>query len=192
MGSQNCERDPVEVLQAAAAGGITAFQFREKGTGSLTGKAKVELGKALRVICRDYQIPFIVNDDVELVNELDADGIHAGQEDMSVIELRELFPDKIIGLSVSKNELADSPLDYVDYIGAGDIFGTSSKLHDKTAVGLEWITELRRQYPEFPIVGIGGINTENAASVIEAGADGVSVISAIAKAKNIEETVKQL
>ncbi len=192
MGSQDCKRDPAEILKAAAAGGITAFQFREKGKGALTGEAKVNLGKELRSICRQNKIPFIMNDDVELVNVLDADGIHVGQGDTSVVKLRKLFPEKIIGLSVSRNELADSPLEYVDYVGAGDIFGTSSKTHDKSAVGLEWIAELSSQYPNLPIVGIGGINTRNAASVIEAGADGVSVISAIAKADNIEETVKQL
>ena len=192
MGSQDCKRDPAEILKAAAAGGITAFQFREKGKGALTGEAKVNLGKELRSICRQNKIPFIMNDDVELVNVLDADGIHVGQGDTSVVKLRKLFPEKIIGLSVSRNELADSPLEYVDYVGAGDIFGTSSKTHDKSAVGLEWIAELSSQYRNLPIVGIGGINTRNAASVIEAGADGVSVISAIAKADNIEETVKQL
>jgi len=192
MGSQNCDQDPAEILKAAAAGGITAFQFREKGDEALSGEAKMALGKELRSICREYKIPFIVNDDVALVNELEADGIHVGQGDTSVIELRELFPDKIIGLSVSRNELADSPLAFVDYVGAGDIFGTTSKAHDKSAVGLDWVAVLRKQYPDLPIVGIGGINTENAASVIEAGADGVSVISAIAKADNIKEAVRQL
>jgi thiamine-phosphate pyrophosphorylase len=192
MGSQNGDRNPANILKAAAYSGITAFQFREKGEGSLTGEGKISLGNELRAICRQYHIPFIVNDDVELVNELDADGIHVGQDDQSVRELRELFPDKIIGLSVSRDELADSPIEFVDYVGAGDIFGTSSKAHDKSAVGLEWIAELRHQYPELPIVGIGGINTDNASSVIEAGADGVAVISAIAKANNIKEAVNQL
>jgi thiamine-phosphate pyrophosphorylase len=192
MGSQNCDRDPEDILKAAANAGITAFQFREKGEGSFIGEDKVSLGKELRAICRQYQIPFIINDDVELVNELDADGIHVGQDDHSVRELRELFPDKMIGLSVSRNELAASPIEFVDYVGAGDIFGTSSKDHHKSAVGLEWIMELRQQYPDLPIVGIGGINTSNAASVLEAGADGVAVISAIAKANNIKKAVDQL
>ncbi|MFA1820942.1 thiamine phosphate synthase [Virgibacillus oceani] len=192
MGSQNCDRDPADILKVAANAGITAFQFREKGVGALSGQDKTALGKQLRAICRQHQIPFIVNDDVDLVNELDADGIHVGQEDLSVRELREVFPDKIIGLSVSRNELAESPLAFVDYVGAGDIFGTSSKAHDKSAVGLDWIVELRNQFPKLPIVGIGGINTDNAGSVIEAGADGVAVISSIAKANNIKEAVDQL
>src|SRR5690625_3128742 len=100
MGSQNCDRDPVEILREAASAGITAFQYREKGDGSLTWKAKLELGKQLREICSAHQIPFIVNDDIELVEPLQADGIHVGQDDLSVKELRRMLPDKIIGLSV--------------------------------------------------------------------------------------------
>src|SRR5690554_3218351 len=94
MGSQNCDRDPVKVLQEAVSAGITAFQYREKGDGALTGKAKLELGKQLREICASHQVPFIVNDDIELVEPLSADGIHVGQDDLSVKEIRRMFPDK--------------------------------------------------------------------------------------------------
>lgn len=193
MGSQNCDYDPTDILESAAKAGITAFQFREKGEGSLTGKAKLELGGQLRKICREYQVPFIVNDDVELGKSLDADGIHVGQDDQAVKTIRALFPDKIVGLSVSNSrEVADSPLSLVDYVGAGPVFATSSKWDAKEAVGVEWIATLREQFPTLPIVGIGGITTQNAASVIEAGADGVSVISAITKSKNINEVVQSL
>ncbi|WP_156290338.1 thiamine phosphate synthase [Oceanobacillus salinisoli] len=193
MGSQNCDKDPVKILETAALGGITAFQYREKGEGSLTGKAKLELGRELREICRKYHIPFIINDDVELAEALDVDGIHVGQDDQSVEVLRKIFPNMIIGLSVSNDEeLAKSPIELVDYVGAGPVFSTATKTDAKEAVGLEWIQTLRGKYPDLPIVGIGGINTENAASVLEAGADGVSVISAIAKARNIESAVEQL
>ncbi|MFD1852214.1 thiamine phosphate synthase [Oceanobacillus bengalensis] len=193
MGSQNCNDDPVRVLESAVKAGITAFQFREKGEGSLTGDAKLELGKQLRAICRGYHIPFIVNDDVSLVDTLDADGIHVGQDDQSVDELRNLFPDKIIGLSVSNaSEVAKSPIHLVDYIGAGPIFSTRTKSDAKSAVGVEWIATLREQFPNLPIVGIGGITTENAASVISKGADGVSFISAITMTEDIKEAVRQL
>src|SRR5690625_6041185 len=74
MDSQNCDRDPVEILNEAVTAGITAFQYREKGHAALTGHAKLELGKQLREICASHQIPFIVNDDIELVEPLDADG----------------------------------------------------------------------------------------------------------------------
>lgn len=193
MGSQNCKQDPVTILEAAAKAGITIFQFREKGPSSLSGKEKLELGRKLRAICKDNNIPFIVNDDVNLVELLNADGIHVGQDDISVKTLRERFPDKIIGLSVStQKELEDSHLHLVDYIGAGPIFPTTTKADAKATVGLEWIKKLRKQFPELPIVGIGGINTTNAASVIQSGANGVSFISTITQADNIKKAVQLL
>lgn len=193
MGSQNCERDPTEVLQEAVSAGITAFQYREKGNSALTGEAKLELGKQLREICASHQIPFIVNDDIELVEVLKADGIHVGQDDTSVKEIRKLFPDKIIGLSVSNiHELKQSPLSFVNYIGAGPIYQTDTKSDAKSAVGVQWIEMLRRQFPNLPIVGIGGINTDNAPLVLQVGADGVAVISAITKAANIKDAVQKL
>ncbi len=193
MGSQNCHRDPREILQEAAAAGITAFQFREKGKHSLKGAAKVELAKDLKAICHDFQIPFIINDDVDLAKQLDADGIHVGQDDQPVEFVRKQFPNKIIGLSISTNkELNHSPLEIVDYIGAGPIFATNTKEDAKKAVGLEWIQNLKKQHPSLPIVAIGGINTTNAQEVIQAGADGVSFITAITETNHILQAVQRL
>ncbi|GGN59237.1 thiamine phosphate synthase [Oceanobacillus indicireducens] len=193
MGSQNVKGNPVAVLEQAIQAGITIFQFREKGPGSLSGDSKIKLGKELRAVCSVHQIPFIVNDDVELVDKLDADGIHVGQDDQSVKELREMFPNKIIGLSVSnQDELNNSALEYVDYIGAGPVFLTTTKVDAKSSVGLDWIRFLRAEFPEFPIVGIGGINTTNASSVLKAGANGVSFISAVTRAEDIKEAVSKL
>lgn len=193
MGSQNCDCDPIQILQEAIAGGITSFQYREKGNDSLTGEDKLKLGKQLREVCREANILFFINDDVHLAKELDVDGIHVGQDDMPVTELRTLFPDKIIGLSVSNDEEVNrSSLDVVDYIGAGPMFATSTKEDAKEPVGVEWIKSLKANFPHLPIVGIGGITVDNAYDVIHAGADGVSVISAITKSDNIAETVEKL
>ncbi|MFC4558287.1 thiamine phosphate synthase [Virgibacillus kekensis] len=193
MGSQNCDRDPVIILEEAINSGITAFQFREKGPGSLNGRDKLELGRKLRSICKRENILFLVNDDVSLVDPLEADGIHVGQDDISVVELRRRFPDKLIGLSVSNDaEVANSPIDRVDYFGAGPIFPTSTKHDAKSPVGLEWIEKLKKLYPNLPVVGIGGINTRNASSVMKSGADGVAVISAVTRASNIKEAVERL
>src|SRR5699024_4521858 len=96
MGSQDCKQDPEMILEDAAKAGITIFQYREKGSSSLFDEDKMNLGKKLRAICHKHHIPFIVNDDVELVTVLDADGIHVGQDDHAVADLREKFPDKII------------------------------------------------------------------------------------------------
>ncbi|MEN2767059.1 thiamine phosphate synthase [Ornithinibacillus xuwenensis] len=193
MGSQNCKQDPVSLLKEAAKAGITAFQFREKGKGALTGSPKLELGKKLREVCWEHQLLFIVNDDVELVDKLEADGLHVGQDDRSVQEVRDEFPEKIIGLSVSNShEVDESPIELVDYLGAGPIFGTTTKPDAKKPVGIEWIQDLREQFPTIPLVGIGGIHVDNAASVMEAGANGVAVISAITDSVNVTHTVRQL
>lgn len=194
MGSQNCgQRDPVKILDAALAAGITTFQFREKGNGSLTGTAKQTMGQNLREHCLRYHVPFIVNDDMKLAESLGADGIHVGQADTPVEHVREQFPDTIIGLSISnQDELENSPIQLVDYIGVGPIFPTTSKSDAKGTVGVEWLETLRRQYPAIPIVGIGGITAENATDVIDAGADGVSFISAITESKNMEQAVRML
>ena len=193
MGSQNCLRDPVEVLQEAIDGGITAFQFREKGAGSLSGDEKISLGLRLREICNQNNIPFFINDDIDLAERLDVDGIHVGQDDMPVDILREKYPDLIIGLSVSnEQELKGSRVDLVNYLGAGPIFPTLTKDDVKPVVGVDWITSIKKQYEQIPIVGIGGINTSNASSVIQAGAQGVAVITAVTQAENIYSTVKKL
>lgn len=193
MGSQNCKTDPVEVLKEAITGGITAFQFREKGEGSCTGEAKLALGKKLRKVCLQHDIPFFINDEIDLVELLQVDGIHVGQDDIAVREIRRLYPNLLIGLSISnKRELRNSPISMIDYIGAGPIYATKTKADAKDVVGVEWIMDLRAQFPNLPIVGIGGINTANAHHVIEAGANGVSVISAITKADNKTEAIKAL
>lgn len=191
MGSQDCIRDPEEILIEAIKAGITAFQYREKGPNSFESNEKIKLGKRLRQICLDYQIPFIINDNSELIKLLNVDGVHVGQDDISVDILREKYPDLLIGLSVStESELDKSNLDIVDYIGVGPVYSTSSKADAKAVVGTKWITTIKKRYPELPIVGIGGITEKNAQKVIEAGADGVSVISAITKSKDIQKTVR--
>ncbi|WP_412976410.1 thiamine phosphate synthase [Ornithinibacillus sp. 179-J 7C1 HS] len=193
MGSQNCSKDPVRILEEALEAGITAFQFREKGIGSLQGKEKVELGKKLREVCKRYQTPFILNDDIELADILEVDGLHVGQDDQPVEKIRKAYPDLMIGLSISnQEELQRSPIHLVDYIGAGPIFPTTTKTDAKKAVGVKWIQTLRNQYPHLPIVGIGGIQIDNANSVMEAGADGVAVISAITEATDIKVSVEKL
>ncbi|TFE00033.1 thiamine phosphate synthase [Jeotgalibacillus sp. R-1-5s-1] len=181
LGSQNCRgENPLSVLNRAIESGITAFQYREKGQGSLHGKKKIELGLALREMCRTNGIPFFINDDVELAQILDVDGIHIGQEDEKPNKVRERFPDLVIGLSVSnEHELANSSLEGVDYIGAGPIFATNTKSDAKTPTGTEWIRKLKQQHPHLPVVGIGGIHAGNAKKVLSAGADGVAFITAV-------------
>lgn len=193
MGSNNCPKNPNEVLQEAIDGGITIFQFREKGKGALIGKDKVELAKSLQAICKKSNIPFIVNDDVELAIQIDADGIHIGQDDEALEKVRQKMGDKIIGVSAhSLNEAEIAIKNGADYLGIGPIYTTKTKEDAKVARGTEYIRKFREYGLSAPIVGIGGINPGNANSVINAGADGVSVITAISIAKNPKENAALL
>ena len=187
MGSNNClNADPVRVLADAIAGGITLFQYREKGTGALTGNAMRELASELRKLCQKHAIPFIVNDNLELALELNADGIHIGQEDLAAAIVRQkMGPDRILGVSAYNPEEAKAALQQgADYLGVGPIFTTRTKEDAKDALGLVAIHDILRSGITLPIVGIGGITVDNAEDVIQAGADGVAIITAISHAND--------
>lgn len=181
-----------EVVKLALESGITMFQYREKGNGALTGNDKVETAQQLLELCHTYNVPFIVNDDVTLAENINADGIHVGQNDMKVTAFAQKFKNKIIGLSISDvNEYQQSDLTDVDYIGVGPMYATNSKKDANLPVGPEMIPKLRSYIEDFPIVAIGGITVDNTKEIIQAGADGVSIISAISKSDNISNTVRQ-
>ncbi|MBO0961111.1 thiamine phosphate synthase [Neobacillus sp. MM2021_6] len=193
MGSPNCYLEPKEVVRGAIAGGITLFQFREKGEGALMDAEKRIFAKELQAICRENHIPFIVNDDIELALAIGADGVHIGQEDEPVKTVRERIGEKILGVSVHSLEEAEIALrDGADYFGIGPVFPTKTKEDAKPSNGTSLIEALRKNGYTIPIVGIGGITCENAAAVIEAGADGVSVITAISQAESPCEAAKAI
>lgn len=180
-------------IETALKAGITMFQFREKGTGSLHGQAKEDFAKQAQALCKAYNVPFIMNDDMDLAELLDVDGVHIGQDDDPIEEVRRRFPNKIIGLSIhSPEEYAASRVDLADYIGIGPIYGTQSKDDAKAPIGLIGVEELRKVAGSLPIVAIGGITVDNAADIVKSGADGVSVISAITQANDVTEAVKKL
>ncbi|WP_226682547.1 thiamine phosphate synthase [Sutcliffiella horikoshii] len=194
MGSVDCNgRDPRHVLQEAVNGGITLFQFREKGYGAKVGLEKRKLARELKDICKGHEIPFIVNDDIDLAIEVKADGVHIGQEDtlFSVAEDR-LAPGMIIGVSCHTVEEATAAVNNgADYIGVGPMYFTTTKKDIREVKGPEVIREIRNVGLTVPIVGIGGIVAENALDVLKAGADGVAVISAISKAESALEAAKE-
>jgi thiamine-phosphate pyrophosphorylase len=193
MGSPNCKENPAQILKEAIEGGITLFQFREKGTGAFTGDKKVELAIELQQICREDQIPFIVNDDIDLAIALNADGVHIGQEDELVEDVKKRIGDKMIGVSVHSYEEAMVAIaGGADYLGIGPVFPTKTKEDAKPSNGTKLIEELRERGLSIPIVGIGGITAKNAGAVIQAGADGVSVITAISHAPSVKDAAKAL
>ena len=186
-------KDLYTVVEDALKGGITLFQFREKGEGALEGREKVELAIKLQDLCKKYNVPFIVNDDIELALEIDADGVHVGQDDLDVDEIRKLMPDKIIGLSIgNEEELKQSKVEYVDYVGVGPVYVTQSKDDAGGAIGYEGLELMRRFLPQMPLVAIGGIQTQHIKDVMKTNVDGVSIISAISYSDNIEKTVREM
>ena len=196
MGSTNCPAgvDPAELLREAIEGGVTCFQFREKGPGSLAGEAKLALAKRLQAVCLKHGVPFIVNDDVSLAAALGADGIHIGQDDEPAQSVRaRVGVGAIVGVSAHTVEEACRALaDGADYLGIGPIFPTGSKPDAAAPQGTRLLEELRAAGIAAPLVGIGGIAPGNAGSVLAAGADGVSVISAITLAPSPREAARLL
>ncbi len=186
-------KDLYTVVEDALKGGITLFQFREKGKGALEGKEKLELAIKLKNLCKKYNVPFIVNDDIELALKIDADGVHVGQDDLGVDEIRKLMPNKIIGLSIgNEEELKQSKVEYVDYVGVGPVYVTQSKDDAGGAIGYEGLELMRKLLPQMPLVAIGGIQTQHIKDVMKTNVDGVSIISAISYSNNIENTVREM
>ena len=193
-GTTTClDKDLYTVVEDALKGGITLFQFREKGKGALEGKEKLKLAVKIQDLCKKYNVPFIVNDDIELALEIDADGVHVGQDDLGVDEIRKLMPNKIIGLSIgNEEELKQSKVEYVDYVGVGPVYVTQSKDDAGGAIGYEGLELMRRFLPQMPLVAIGGIQTQHIKDVMKTNVDGVSIISAISYSDNIEKTVREM
>ncbi|WP_314085617.1 thiamine phosphate synthase [uncultured Gemella sp.] len=193
-GTTTCQgKDLYSVVEEALKGGITLFQFREKGKGALEGKEKVEFAIKLQNLCKKYNVPFIVNDDIELALEIAADGVHVGQDDLDVDEIRKLMPDKIIGLSIgNEEELKQSKVEYVDYVGVGPVFVTQSKDDAGGAIGYEGLELMRKLLPTMPLVAIGGIQTQHIKDIMKTSVEGISIISAISYSDNIEKTVREM
>lgn len=192
MGTGNVlNQEPINVLEKALQAGITMFQFREKGTNALTGEAYENFARKCQKLCQQYHVPFIVNDDVELAIKLRADGVHIGQEDCPVSMVRKKIGNMmILGVSVHSHTELQTALQYgADYVGIGPIFSTTSKSDANPPSGTDFLQQVHIQYPELPIVAIGGINCSNAPTVFKAGADGIAVISAICESEDISKTV---
>ncbi len=184
------DRSILDVVRAAIRGGATVIQLREK---EATTREMVELGQALLQITREAGVPLIVNDRVDVALAIDADGVHVGQDDMPAAIARRLIgPDKILGVSAETVEEAlAAQRDGADYLGVGDIYGTTTKPDAGPPIGLEGLRRIVEAVT-IPCVGIGGITPENAAAVVKAGAAGVAVVSAVMAAPDPEEATRRL
>ncbi|MCS7459401.1 thiamine phosphate synthase [Paenibacillus doosanensis] len=183
-------RTALEIAREALEGGVTILQLREKNAPL---KQVLEQGAKLRDLCREYRVPFLVNDRVDVAVLLNADGVHVGQDDIPGLAARQLLGgDKIVGISAGSMEEAEWAMAQgADYLGVGPVYATSTKPDAGEAIGTGLIGDIARRW-SVPTVGIGGIHSGNAASVIQAGAGGVAVVSAITKQSNPLQAAAEL
>lgn len=175
------------VVREAILGGATFIQFREKKTCDENSSEEKILEDALAIknLCAEFNVPFVVNDDVLFAKKIDADGAHIGQDDIPLEKAREILgEEKIIGVSAQNVEQAIlAQRRGADYLGVGAIFQTQSK-GDAESVSIETLRAICAAV-EIPVVAIGGINCENIPRLEKSGIAGVSVISAIFAADDI-------
>ena len=178
-----------EDVRSALEGGATFVQIREK---ELSYEEFRQRAQRVQQVCREYQVPFVVNDEVELARELDADGVHIGQGDMELARARQLLgPDKLIGVSVRSVEQAVKAQEGgADYLGVGAVFHTATKA-DAADVTFQELREICGAV-QIPVAAIGGINAANIRQLAGSGIDGVAVVSAIFAAEDIREAARQL
>ena len=176
-------------VKKALEGGATIIQLREK---NLDYDSFLKEAIDIKELCHEYGVKFIVNDNIKVAIECDADGVHVGQDDMDVTEVRKLIgKDKIIGLSAQTVEQAKLAQEQgADYLGVGAVFTTSTK-KDAKNVTFEELKEICDSV-DIPVVAIGGISKDNAIELKGTGIDGISVISAIFAQKDIKKAAEEL
>ena len=183
-------RDLLDVVEQAVQAGVTAVQLREK---QLPTREFICLGRELKKRLQPRSIPLFINDRLDVALAVGADGLHVGQEDMHVSDVRALAGLELaVGLSVNSiQDIMEANTLDVDYLGAGPVFPTATKEDAKEALGIEGLQALITS-SRHPVVAIGSINQGNVAQVIKAGARGVAVVSAICAAESPLESTAQL
>lgn len=183
-----------ELVEAALRGGVTSLQVREK---FCSNEEFLALARRVIRVARRGRVTVLLNDRVDAVPDVGADGVHVGQSDLAVLEARRrLGPDAWIGLSVETPAQAER-IEGADYLGVSAVFATPTKPELTAPWGLEGLSRLRPR-TTLPLVGIGGVRADNAGEVIRAGADGVAVVSEIcanpwpeARARRLREAVDE-
>ena len=175
-------RPLADVVCSAVEGGVTMVQLREK---ECSTHEMVSLAQSLKTLLAPYNVPLIINDRIDVALAVDAEGVHLGQSDMPVEIARRLIGSKrILGLSVENlDHVRDAEKLPVDYLGVSPIFATPTKTDTAPAWGLEGLRQVRA-ITKRSLVAIGGINLANAKDVLDAGADGLAVVSAICSAQD--------
>ena len=184
------DMDIAMAVEEAIKGGATVIQYRAK---KKNGRAMFYEALKIKEKCEKYNIPLIINDRVDIALAVGSDGVHVGQDDLPVEEVYRLTDGKMyIGLSTKNlNQVYEANrIDFVDYIGFGSIFPTSTK-EDITLNGLETLEKVVK-ISNKPVVAIGGINHKNVKDVLKTGCKNIAVVSAVFKDKNIYENTLKL
>jgi thiamine-phosphate pyrophosphorylase len=176
-------------VEKAIKGGATFIQLREKGAAYEELKS---LALKVQAVCKKYNVPFVINDDVNLAMEINADGVHIGQTDMEVRNARAILgKDKIIGVTANTVEAAlAAERRGADYLGVGAVFHTDTK-SDAKPVSREVLYNITGAVT-IPVVAIGGIKKENLAELSGLNLDGAAVVSAIFAQEDVELAARQL
>lgn len=176
-------------VKKALDGGATFVQLREK---NLDREVFLAEAKEIQKLCKEYGVPFVVNDEVSIAKDIDADGVHVGQSDMEAMDVRKILgPDKIIGVSAQTVEQAIIAEKHgADYLGVGAVFTTGSK-DDADDVSHETLKAICEAV-SIPVIAIGGITKDNVAELAGSGICGVAVISAIFGQKDIQKATEEL
>lgn len=182
-------RTLAECVKEALDGGATFMQIREK---ELPYDEFVALAKEVKEVCDNYNVPYVVNDEVQIAKEIDADGVHIGQSDEELTTARKILgPDKIIGVSAQTVEQAIlAEKNGADYLGVGSIFSTSTKL-DADDVSLDTLRQICEAV-SIPVVAIGGISLYNIPELKDSKCHGAAVVSAIFANDDIKAATKAL
>ena len=182
-------RTLAEVVKESITGGATMIQLREKNLSHDDFKSEA---LEIQALCKEYHIPFIINDDVELAREISADGVHVGQDDMNAVNAGKLIGSgKILGVSVrTADEALEAERNGADYLGAGAVFHTGSK-DDAVDITHEALREICSSV-KIPVVAIGGINSKNIHLLKDSGIKGVAVISAVFASDDITLAAREL
>lgn len=179
-----------DIIAMAVEGGATCVQLREKACST---REFVHLALEMKAVCNRRQVPLIINDRIDVALAVNADGVHLGQSDMPLETARKILGEEmIIGISAeSLQDALDAEKGGADYLGVSPVYDTPTKTDTAPALGLSGLREIRRHIA-IPLVGIGGIHAGNADGVIESGADGVAVVSAIVAADDPVESARGL
>ena len=183
------ERTLAQVAEDVLKGGATFLQLREK---ELDREAILAEAREIQTIVARYHVPFVINDSVDIALACDADGVHVGQNDLMGRDVRALIgPDKILGITANTVELAvAAERAGADYIGAGAVFGTTTKQNAKN-LSLDTLKAIC-QAVNIPVVAIGGINADNLPRLAGTGAAGAAVVSALFAQKDPEEAARRM